>query len=141
MVIPVRAGVLAGGQELARREAVCHLIRVAVVGCPSCASDAGELSRLLSLTRGRGCQALLIPPTPSSAPVRAAAGRGRFRFLEYVDYPLGSRLNVFLTPQTFLTDSLGRVVWLRQGAVSPGSLKSAERSLARLPACPLQRGR
>lgn len=113
-----------GQRSLASR---CYLIRVYSKECPLCKADIDKYRILAHRAQTLGCRAISIAPTAEDAD---RDGDSSVIRLQYVDMAFGRALMPFLTPQTMLLDSRGRVVWSRVGTLDGTALLAGERALA-----------
>jgi hypothetical protein len=101
----------------------CLVIRVSSDGCPSCLADQVLYSKLVTSAAAQGCEVATILTSEGST--LGEKGESRVEEVEYVDFRLGKILNPFITPQTMLLNSAGRLAWFREGTIDQESLNKA----------------
>lgn len=129
--IPVPSGYLLDHAFLPPIAAPCYLVRVTADACPYCRADQHQLSKLVQRAVRAGCEAVTVAPKVGQMQARP----GELQ-LQYVDMNLGRALNPFMTPQTLLLDSTGRVAWYRVGSLDDAALRGGFRALAEILAKP-----
>ena len=126
---PLPSGYLLDHRYTASRGAPCYLIRVSSSGCPYCRLDQAQYGRLVRQAQKVGCETIIMAPMARNAELY---NDSRVVRLQYIDMKFGRALNPFMTPQTILLDSGGRVVWSGEGAMDNHSLADGIRALDKL---------
>ena len=124
---PLSSGYLSGPTVKKADRAPCVLLRMSSDRCRYCRMDQPFYKRLIDASRLQGCASFVLSPKTGQIDFRDD-GTGT-QYWQFVDYQVGRYLDPFLTPQTILLDSEGRVRWFREGTMDARSLTGAMRAM------------
>jgi hypothetical protein len=107
--------------------APCYLIRLSSDACPYCRLDNVQYTWLVQQGQEAGCKTIIM--SPKVGQIKSNGDSGGMTQLQFVDMKFGRELNPYITPQTFLLDSGGRMLWNRVGAMDKQAVSSSLRAL------------
>lgn len=139
--MPIRVGFSPDLAQVEVPQGRCVLVRVTSQQCSFCKKDQRQYERLVAEAQQANCATVAIGPRVGD--MRASVGGTRSS--EYVDFAIGGTLSwqyidlavgralmPFVTPQTLIVDSSGRLVWQRREALDDDDLVAASHALGRL---------
>jgi hypothetical protein len=102
------------------RRASCYLIRYADEQCSFCKRDKDYFANIEVLTKARGCDSIVMAPTPESFERPLIAHRLN---LGYVDLETARAVTLAETPTTLIIGADAVIKWSKRGTLTPEDLE------------------
>jgi ribosomal protein S27E len=124
--LPVPSGYRGDGSVIALSRPLCYVIRLSADGCLYCKKDQVQYDRITAEARRNKCASIIMAPKVGEMSVKTLSYGEQ---LQYVDMPFGKALYPFITPETLVLSSRGKMLWNYEGAMDNRALSHALRAI------------